>query len=116
MVLRKRLMNGKDLSLSYLTTLCPISSYMTPRPPDTTLIRCIRSYAEELEARMVITKPSGGPWGFSSGAGAQGGYEVRRRDWGNDKSTSRQGSEKYWLERTIYTVRIFSRTSQTSKN
>ena len=95
------------IPLSYLLQQSTYLHHIGTRPPDTALVKAVRSHAQDsLEVRMLVTSPSKAAWyGKDSEKDEQGGYEIRRKDWSDALIRVRNSTRHEWEARTIYMVR-----------
>ncbi|KAI0737746.1 hypothetical protein C8Q80DRAFT_1222772 [Daedaleopsis nitida] len=93
--LRRAVANADEgwIPLSYLVRQSSHLVHLGSTPSDASLARAIRGHADSLlEVRMLVTSPSK----------AQGGYEIRRKDWGDALVRVRNSTRNEWETRTVY--------------
>lgn len=76
-------------------------------PSESAIVKAIRKHAEDnIEVRMVLSRPTWSNWGSSSAGTDEGMYEIRSKA---KVSQGLEGAEgymrNYWANRTIYIVR-----------
>lgn len=81
------------ISLRHLLNMSPVLSGLTPMPPESTFVRCIKD-SKTLERRMIV----------STQTLDDGGFEVRRRDWEAMRERLRRYTSFQWDGRTVYVV------------
>lgn len=98
------------IPLSYLIKHSRVLSSIFSGIPETTIVKAIRAYAVDfIDVRLSFAAPSSSGWyrGGSSSRPAQGGYEVRRKDWVTAcRSASSTYSKSDWESLTLYIENI----------
>ncbi|KAJ4499077.1 hypothetical protein C8R41DRAFT_83332 [Lentinula lateritia] len=87
----------------------PYSQHMKSKlPSESAIVKAIRKHAEDnIEVRMVLSRPTWSNWGSSSAGTDEGMYEIRSKA---KVSQGLEGAEgymrNYWANRTIYIENI----------
>lgn len=96
------------LPLSALLRNSAYFSHLSSRPPESAYVKAIRTRAADMfEVRMRVTAPSRTAWQGTDASTSSdpGGYEVRRRDWGDALLSARNTTRQEWEKSTVYMVR-----------
>ncbi len=100
---------GVDIPLSYHTSRSPYFAGLVPAPPESTLLKSIRTYlSDRLEVRVLMSSPSRSTWyeKQSSPFKDVGGYEVRLKNWEDTLRRVGNSTRSEWESRTVYMVCI----------
>ena len=96
----------EDIPISYLVQTSSVFAGLSTIPPETVLMRCVRS-SSALEGRLIVSEPSSSGWSGGRSrhiAHSEGGFEIRRKDWAEVKDRIRKYTSFHWDNRTIYVV------------